>query len=310
MIADDLTGACDAGVKFAEAGLATIVWLEYGGETAQITVVTTDSRADSPDTARAKVRQACLWMERREIRLGYKKIDSTLCGNVEAEIEAALDATGIESAWICPAFPDMGRTVADGWLHVRGERLARVPSGHRLRALDAASDEELARIAAEAFAGNPPPLLVGSAGLAAHVARNAAAGRAHAPAPGPMARPARILLAIGSKNAITTVQAGRVRKERPGIEIVHMSWDQRDCLAFEQVPGALILTGGDTARWVCGMLGARGIRLEREVLTGIPLGRLIGGAAHGALVVTKAGGFGDDGALLRAVEFLEQCDRH
>jgi len=66
----------------------------------------------------------------------------------------------------------------------------------------------------------------------------------------------------------------------------------------------VVLTGGDTALLVLWALGARGIRLEREVLTGIPFGRLVGGACTDLPVVTKAGGFGPPEALVRAVRFL------
>jgi uncharacterized protein YgbK (DUF1537 family) len=45
-----------------------------------------------------------------------------------------------------------------------------------------------------------------------------------------------------------------------------------------------------------------GIRLEGEVEPGVPVGSLIGPRTY--RVVTKAGGFGDAGTLLRAVETL------
>ena len=58
LIADDLTGACDAGVQFAERGFATIVWLDpEPREGAQLTVVTTNSRNDPPEVARRTARR-------------------------------------------------------------------------------------------------------------------------------------------------------------------------------------------------------------------------------------------------------------
>jgi uncharacterized protein YgbK (DUF1537 family) len=44
--------------------------------------------------------------------------------------------------------------------------------------------------------------------------------------------------------------------------------------------------------------------LEREILPGIPWGRLIGGSAGGTAVATKAGGFGEIDALVRVADFL------
>jgi uncharacterized protein YgbK (DUF1537 family) len=46
------------------------------------------------------------------------------------------------------------------------------------------------------------------------------------------------------------------------------------------------------------------MRLYGEVDAGMPWGRLIGGPADGLPVVTKAGGFGGDDALVQAVSFL------
>ncbi len=65
------------------------------------------------------------------------------------------------------------------------------------------------------------------------------------------------------------------------------------------------LTGGDTAVSVCRTLDASGIEIVREVSPGIPLGRLVGGKCHGLPVVTKAGGFGDQGAIIDAVRMLK-----
>jgi D-threonate/D-erythronate kinase len=65
---------------------------------------------------------------------------------------------------------------------------------------------------------------------------------------------------------------------------------------------ALVLTGGETAVGVARRLGAVGIRLEGEVEPGIPVGTLIGPSAY--RVVTKAGTFGEQDTLIRAVKTL------
>lgn len=70
---------------------------------------------------------------------------------------------------------------------------------------------------------------------------------------------------------------------------------------IEQVaPGGLIVGGGDTAFAVCRELGIRAIILEGEAVPGLPLGRATTAAGRQLRVVTKAGGFGDDEALLTA----------
>lgn len=67
----------------------------------------------------------------------------------------------------------------------------------------------------------------------------------------------------------------------------------------------LILTGGETARAVCLALGATGIELVKEVLPGIPAGRLRDGPFEGLLLVTKAGGFGSEDALIYAIQVIK-----
>jgi uncharacterized protein YgbK (DUF1537 family) len=70
-------------------------------------------------------------------------------------------------------------------------------------------------------------------------------------------------------------------------------------------PSALVLTGGDTARGVCGALGTFALDVRREVAPGVPLNQLQGGRWDGLPVVTKAGGFGDLETLARVVYELE-----
>ena len=65
----------------------------------------------------------------------------------------------------------------------------------------------------------------------------------------------------------------------------------------------LVLTGGDTAKTVCGRLGATGISIWDEVEPGIPLGRLVG--EQELLIVTKAGAFGSPQALIRSLEAIK-----
>lgn len=74
-------------------------------------------------------------------------------------------------------------------------------------------------------------------------------------------------------------------------------------LVKEDRAGGLVLTGGDTAKAVCLQLNTTGIELLDEVELGIPVGRLVGD--HPLSVITKAGAFGHEGALLRAIRYLK-----
>jgi uncharacterized protein YgbK (DUF1537 family) len=118
VIADDLTGAMDTGVGLAQAGLSAVITFSSTTQIASdAVVVTTDSRAESASEAYRRVKAAG---ERFRDYFIYKKVDSTLRGNVAAELQALLDVTAAPHAVMCPAFPAIKRTVVNGILLVDG----------------------------------------------------------------------------------------------------------------------------------------------------------------------------------------------
>jgi len=64
---------------------------------------------------------------------------------------------------------------------------------------------------------------------------------------------------------------------------------------------SLVLTGGDTARAVLDHLGVHRLQVHGEIEPGICLSRAGSG---GPAIVTKAGGFGDGGSLVRVLRHL------
>lgn len=73
---------------------------------------------------------------------------------------------------------------------------------------------------------------------------------------------------------------------------------------YERIPyDALFLTGGDIASAVCTSLGSDSLELYGEWEPGIPIGRLRG--AFRPLVMTKAGGFGNEDSLIQALHFFQ-----
>jgi uncharacterized protein YgbK (DUF1537 family) len=68
----------------------------------------------------------------------------------------------------------------------------------------------------------------------------------------------------------------------------------------------LFLSGGETADAVLRAAGGEAIRLEREVLPGLVLGRWMGGVADGLAVVTKAGAFGQKQTLVALYERISR----
>ncbi|MHB1318363.1 MAG: four-carbon acid sugar kinase family protein [Anaerolineae bacterium] len=71
--------------------------------------------------------------------------------------------------------------------------------------------------------------------------------------------------------------------------------------------GGLFLTGGEVALSVCQELSVQAIRILEAIEPGIPGGQLIGGPASGLPAVTKAGGFGSEGALAAASKWLHNA---
>jgi uncharacterized protein YgbK (DUF1537 family) len=121
LIADDLTGAADAGVQFVRAGYRTaVVFRGEEAPTAGIDAVSfdTDSRTRPADLAAGRVYGVA--RTARGARVAYKKLDSTLRGNVAIELAAAFRASRRERTIVAPAFPAAGRTTAGGTQLVHG----------------------------------------------------------------------------------------------------------------------------------------------------------------------------------------------
>lgn len=122
IVADDLTGAMDSGVRLVGAGYRAAV-VFHGAPTLSFegldaVSADTDSRALEPEAARERVMEVASRL--KGARVFYKKIDSTLRGNLAVEIEAAMEATGRKRAVVAPAFPASGRTTEDGVQLVHG----------------------------------------------------------------------------------------------------------------------------------------------------------------------------------------------
>jgi len=123
VVADDLSGAMDTGLQLGKRGLHTLVSL-CGDDLpdAEALVVSTESRASSAEEAVRLVEKAARQMHGRTV---YKKIDSTLRGNIGAETTALMKDLGYERAIVAPAFPEQGRIVSEGELFVSGRPLHR-----------------------------------------------------------------------------------------------------------------------------------------------------------------------------------------
>ena len=128
IIADDLSSATDCGAQVVRSGLSVVVplggySLPIQARAAQVISVDTDSRSLSADRAYAKVKAASEQLIAEGCTDFYKSVDSTLRGNLGAEIEAVLDTVRPDCAIIAPAFPKYGRTTVDGVQSLHGRPL-------------------------------------------------------------------------------------------------------------------------------------------------------------------------------------------
>lgn len=129
IIADDFTGANDTGVQFSKKGVQTAVVFDSERLTAKsslgsVVVVDTESRFDEPDVAAKKVAAATGALRSMGVTYLYKKLDSTMRGNVGAEIAAALEVSGYTLAVAAPALPANGRITREGACIVNGVPVA------------------------------------------------------------------------------------------------------------------------------------------------------------------------------------------
>jgi uncharacterized protein YgbK (DUF1537 family) len=245
ILADDLTGAADAAAHLAERhDVRLLLSSDTAWPECDVIALDTDTRYATPGDAAHRIASAV----RRAVAAGvpvFKKIDSTLRGNVGPELKAAAATlgTGERPALIVasPAFPAVGRTMTDGVVLVDGvpldddcggslpRRLRREgimsvavePPGGGLGSMllgayadgtaavvvDAESDDDLNAVLKASLKVDVPVLLVGSGGLARHY-DDAISGRSTTDH-GAMAGP--VLVVLGSHSAPARSQAEHLR---------------------------------------------------------------------------------------------------
>lgn len=123
VIADDLTGANDTGLQFAKKGLDTSVHIQVYEEgmafsNSEVTVIDTDSRALSAQDAYHTVAEVARQLKETTYNFIFKKVDSTLRGNISAELKALTDHIHFDMTMVAPAYPPNHRIVKDGYLYV------------------------------------------------------------------------------------------------------------------------------------------------------------------------------------------------
>ena len=131
IIADDLTGANDTALQFHLRGSNTQILLDYEAylqniKNAQTWAISTETRNVEPNIAYSKVKSATkVFIDKLNLEFFYKKIDSTLRGNIAVETLAMLEVLKWDAAVIIPAFPSEGRITVGGYHLLKGTPIER-----------------------------------------------------------------------------------------------------------------------------------------------------------------------------------------
>lgn len=126
IIADDFTGANDTGVQIKKHGLEASVLLKTDdlSQAQGSVVLDTESRVIPAEDAYEKVKVALQEaLKEGEYEFLYKKVDSTLRGNIIAEVKAMVEVFKPELVVFAPAFPKAGRTTENAIQKVNGTPL-------------------------------------------------------------------------------------------------------------------------------------------------------------------------------------------
>ena len=124
VIADDLTGANDTGVQFAKKGYNTMVSILDKQSTIiipnnlDVFVVDTETRELKSKIAREKLRNILKRLNINKNDMIYKKVDSTLRGNVGDEIEEIMNILKKDICVFSPSYPSYQRITVRGHLIV------------------------------------------------------------------------------------------------------------------------------------------------------------------------------------------------
>lgn len=141
IIADDLTGAMDAAAPFARRKLNVHVVINSENldtdriSGADILSINTNSRHLTAEKSSAVIDRVVSQVSQLNPDvLLFKKIDSTLRGNVVEESLAAYRAAQMPSTIFCPALPAQGRSFENGQVYIDGVLLKETAIGKDERA--------------------------------------------------------------------------------------------------------------------------------------------------------------------------------
>ncbi|MFW2545113.1 four-carbon acid sugar kinase family protein [Primorskyibacter sp. 2E107] len=323
ILADDLTGALDSSVGFAD-GLRRVVVARSPEAVSDaleqkpdVLAINTGSREGAEARAVSQVEAALAQLDLGAFGVIFKKVDSRLKGHVAVETGVLAMAARRARHVACPAIPDMGRIVLDGALCGGGVALP-IPVAEAFAGSvtvpDAATNADLDALVRGELNDT---LWIGARGLSFALARAMGVFSPRAARPdGP------ILIVNGSRDPITVAQiealtglvpvlhapggvtpdaitetgssalsisegAGLVDGEQAARRLA----EGAARLARQVRPASIILCGGESAQACLDQLDVNSLRVMAEVQPGLPLfeAQMPWGPVQ---FVTKSGGFG------------------
>jgi uncharacterized protein YgbK (DUF1537 family) len=137
VVADDITGAADSGIQFA-AAYSPVYLLDhrrlaersFGAEDPpRVLSVFTSTRDAGPEPAARTLLEVGGGLAALKPGRVFKKIDSSLRGNIGCELEALMASLDMDLSFVAPAYPAQGRTTRDGVHRLHGVPVAQTEIG-------------------------------------------------------------------------------------------------------------------------------------------------------------------------------------
>lgn len=345
-LADDMTGALEVGAHFAARGLRSVVsCLPLECDAAPVVVLNTETRHLQAADAAARVARLVAECGAGSDVFLYKKTDSTLRGNIRAELLALSRMFPHARIAYAPAYPRLGRTVRNGHLYLHGKAVHETEFandalnpvwtssiaellGGDFAALvfDGEDDADLQHAARTILADASMRIAAGPGALAEQLAIHLDRTRTEPPLVGQVKS---CLVLNGSRHPQSALQLDRLGDDA--------EWRvfSRDCktgesareharengralvnLLCETDADAVFVIGGDT---VFGFIEALGFPLMHpvcELVPGVPLARIalqdvqqmFPRRKRDLTLITKAGGFGAADLFAHVRERLKDHD--
>ena len=136
IVADDLTGAGDAGVEFC--GIQEVIVTDMDRLTAvhwaqhAVISLNTATRNAPIEAIEICMDQLAPWIQKNSVDILFKKIDSCMRGNPGLEIKSLMEITR-KKAIVVSALPNYGRTIQNGLIRLNGQTLCQSEMGRDVR---------------------------------------------------------------------------------------------------------------------------------------------------------------------------------